>query len=69
MESLTQETISSKTILGSTARCREDRHLLLKASLGLFLKRLNHHIPVFRDDIERLADFADERTNRGRERL
>ena len=42
----------------------EERRLLLRAALGLFLKRLNHNIPVFRDDLICLADCADERPAR-----
>jgi hypothetical protein len=37
-----------------------DRNLLLRATLGLFLRRLNHNIPVFRDDLLRLAYYADD---------
>lgn len=37
----------------------KDRRLLLAASLRLFLRRLDHGISVRRDDLLRLADFAD----------
>lgn len=37
-----------------------DRKLLLRASLALFLRRLNHNIPVLRDDLLRLAFYAPE---------
>jgi hypothetical protein len=36
-----------------------DRRLLLAASFRLFLRRLNHGFAVRRDDLLRLADFAE----------
>jgi hypothetical protein len=37
-----------------------DRHDLLRASFRLFGYRLGHGIPVLREDIERLAVYADD---------
>jgi hypothetical protein len=39
----------------------QDRRLLVKASLGLFLRRMNHGVPVHADDLIRLAAFADDK--------
>jgi hypothetical protein len=67
MRIIVEETVSSKSIQlpGRVENLpSEDKRLLLRASLGLLLKRLNHHIPVFRDDLVRLADCADERGSR-----
>jgi len=65
MQTVPPEEVGSKTLPmhldGVATLSRNDRHLLLRASLGLFLKRLNHNIPVFRDDIARLTDCADQR--------
>lgn len=36
-----------------------DRKLLLKSTLGLFLRRLNHNIPVTARDVISLAPYAD----------
>ena len=41
-----------------------DRKLLLRASLALFLRRLNHNIPVFRDDLLRVAYYAPDEAER-----
>jgi hypothetical protein len=41
-----------------------DRQLLVRASLCLFLRRLNHGIPVFRDDLLRIAYYAPEEAPR-----
>ena len=41
-----------------------DRDLLLRATLGLFVRRLSHNIPVFRDDLLRLAYYADDSPER-----
>lgn len=37
-----------------------DRHLLLIASLSLYLRRLRHGIAVTREDLTRLATYGDE---------
>lgn len=37
-----------------------DRKLLFRASLALFLRRLNHNIPVLRDDLLRVAYYAPD---------
>jgi hypothetical protein len=36
-----------------------DRRLLLISTLGLYLRRLRHGIPVTREDISRLANYGD----------
>lgn len=41
-----------------------DRNLLLRASLALFLRRLNHNVPVFRDDLLRVAYYAPDEAER-----
>jgi hypothetical protein len=41
-----------------------DRRLLLRATLLLFLRRLNRNIPVLRDDLLRLAYYAPEEAPR-----
>lgn len=54
------------TLIEATSNTRSqglssrDRRLLLRASLVLFLRRLNHNIPVLRDDLLRLAYYAPE---------
>ena len=37
-----------------------DRRLLVRASLSLFLRRLNHNVPVLRSDLLRVAFYAPE---------
>jgi hypothetical protein len=37
-----------------------DRNLLLRATLRLFLRRLNHNVSVFRDDLLRVAYYAED---------
>jgi hypothetical protein len=37
-----------------------DRHVLLTASFRLFLRRLTHNLPVLREDVLRVATYADE---------
>jgi len=37
-----------------------DRRLLLSATFRLFLSRLKHGLPVLRDDVVRVAAYADE---------
>jgi hypothetical protein len=65
MQTVTLEELRRKTIPKTSDRVAElpanDRRLLLRATLGLFLKRVNHNIPIFRDDLYRLADCAEER--------
>jgi hypothetical protein len=39
----------------------DDRRLLVRAQLGLLLRRANHGVPVRADDLIRLAAFADDR--------
>ena len=50
--------VTSKTLLSDLSST--DRRLLLRASLVLFLRRLNHNIPVLRDDLLRLAYYAPD---------
>jgi hypothetical protein len=40
-----------------------DRRLILRASLGLLLKRLNHNVAVTSADIARLAAFVDDQSS------
>lgn len=37
-----------------------DRKLLIRASLQLFLRRLSHNLPVHRSDLLRVAFYASE---------
>jgi len=37
-----------------------DRRLLLRSTLGLFLRRLRHGIPVLKGDLLGLATYADD---------
>jgi len=41
-----------------------DRRLLIRSSLTLFLRRLNHGVPVLRDDLLRVAFYAPEQAER-----
>jgi len=36
-----------------------DRHLLFRSTLGLLLRRANHHIPVTASDLIRLLPYVD----------
>jgi len=36
-----------------------DRHLLFRSTLGLYLRRANHHIPVTASDLIRLMPYVD----------
>jgi len=36
-----------------------DRHLLFRSTLGLYLRRANHHIPVTASDLIRLLPYVD----------
>jgi hypothetical protein len=61
MQNLTRSCGSSNTSSGSPQDLSlSDRRLLLRASLLLFLQRLNRNIAVTRDDLLRLAYCAPE---------
>lgn len=65
MQNVTRNEFSSNS---STSFDQEmslaDRRLLLRASLLVFLRRLNHNIPVLRDDLLRLTYYAPEEAER-----
>lgn len=49
-----------KQAFGSNQLTDTDRKLLVRASLTLFLRRLNHGIPVLRSDLLQIAYYAPE---------
>ena len=59
-----QEDRRTRQGLESENLAPSDRRLLLRASLLLFLRRLNHNVPVLRDDLLRLAYYAPEEAER-----
>lgn len=59
MQNVTKETASRQAPkVGDLSET--DRKLLVRASLALFLRRLNHGIPVLRRDLLNVAYYAPE---------
>ena len=61
MQTVEQISIQSQVAAPQEVRLSEsDRRLLICASLRLFLRRLNHNLPVNRSDLLRVACYAPE---------
>jgi hypothetical protein len=60
MQKIDPSSLVRQEIVANQSLSSTQRNLLLRATLGLFLRRLNHNIPVFRDDLLRLAYYADD---------
>jgi hypothetical protein len=62
METITQQENAVKGREDSSPSdhlASHDRHLLFRSTLGLFLRRANHHIPVTASDLIRLLPYVD----------